>query len=289
MDILDKIVAEKRREVAALRTRAAEIKQQAAARRERRDFAPAVGGSSRHGGIATVSLIAEVKKASPSAGVICPDFDPVKVARQYAAAGANALSVLTDEQFFQGHLEYIRQIREQVKLPVLRKDFIIDELQVHESVAAGADAILLIVAILDDRQLRDYRQLASELRVAALVEVHDERELDRALAAGADIIGINNRDLRTFKVDLATTERLCAALGGSGIPAATGSSHALPNRDKNVAPTSTGSRIVVAESGINTRADVERVVRAGVNAILVGESLMRSGDIAGKVKELLKP
>ncbi len=255
MNILSTIVAEKRREVAALKVRATEIKQRAAARRERRDFTAAL---KQHAGVA---LIAEVKKASPSAGVICPDFDPVKIARQYEAAGASALSVLTDEKFFQGRLEYIRQIREAVKLPVLRKDFIIDELQVHESVVAGGDAILLIVAILDDQQLRAYRQLAGELRLASLVEVHDERELERALSAGAEIIGINNRDLTTFKVDLATTERLAVKIGGS--------------------------RSVVAESGINTRVDVERVARAGANAILVGESLMKSGDVAGKVKELL--
>lgn len=255
MTILDKIVAEKRREVAGLAPRAAQFKRQAVARQERRDFA----GALRHAD--GVALIAEIKKASPSAGVICADFDPDRVARQYTAAGAQALSVLTDETFFQGRLESLRQVRVTVPLPVLRKDFIIDELQIHESVAAGADAILLIVAILDDAQLRGYRQLAADLRVAALVEVHDERELDRALAADASLIGINNRDLRTFRVDLRTTETLAGRVGAG--------------------------RTVVAESGIHTRADVARVAQAGAQAILVGESLMRSGDVAGKVAELL--
>ena len=160
-----------------------------------------------------------------------------------------------------GRIEYLQQIRAVVKLPVLRKDFIIDELQVYESVARGADAVLLIAAILDDTQLQDYLALAAQLRVAALVEVHDEEELTRAVQARAGIIGINNRDLRTFKVDLGTTERLAARL-------------------------STGT-LIVAESGIGSRADVDRVAKAGAKAILVGESLMKSGDIAGKVKELI--
>ena len=210
---------------------------------------------------AGVALIAEVKKASPSAGVIRPDFDPVRIATAYEQAGAAVLSVLTDEQFFQGKLEYLRLIRESVRLPLLRKDFIIDELQLYEAVAGGADAVLLIAAILDDVQLRAYRQLAAHLKLAALVEVHDEPELARAVAAGAELIGINNRNLKTFQVDLGTTERLAAQ-----IPPGT---------------------LIVAESGIHTRADVDRVAAAGVHAILVGESLMRSADIAGKVKELV--
>jgi len=167
---------------------------------------------------------------------------------------------LTDEQYFQGRIEHLQLIRDAVKLPVLRKDFIIDELQIHESAGRGADAILLIVAILEDAQLRDYRALAQHHRMAALVEVHDERELERALNTGAAIIGINNRDLKNFSVSLNTTERLAGMCG---------------------------DRIVVAESGINERADVERVAAAGADAILVGESLMRSKDISAKVKELL--
>src|SRR4030095_8724293 len=185
----------------------------------------------------------------PSAGVICPDFDPVRIAREYEAAGASCLSVLTDEKFFQGSLDYLRQIRQAVKLPLLRKDFIIDERQILEAIEWGADAVLLIVAILDNERLRHYQLLAEAAGLAALVEVHDEAELDRALAANARLIGINNRDLKTFKVDLATTERLAAGRRARG-----GGSTAF----------------VVAESGIHTRADVDRLRRCGAQAILVG-------------------
>jgi indole-3-glycerol phosphate synthase len=258
-NILEKIVATKREEVAKLPLQAGKLKRAAAARTEFRDFAGALQGKGR------VALIAEIKKASPSAGVIVEDFDAIDIAREYEAGGASALSVLTDEKFFQGHVEFLQLIRDAVRLPLLRKDFIIDELQVYESVARVADAILLIVAILEDGQLKSFRELAEHLRISALVEVHDERELDRALASGASIIGVNNRDLRDFSVSLATTEKLAAKVR-RGMCA---------------------DRTLVAESGINTRADVERAAKAGVNAILVGESLMRSGDIAGKVKELL--
>jgi indole-3-glycerol phosphate synthase len=258
VNILDTIVAEKKLEVAKLRPQAAKLKQAAAQRKDFRDFA---GALHRNDGVA---LIAEVKKASPSAGVIVENFDAIQIARDYEGAGAAVLSILTDEKFFQGRIEYLQQIRDSVRLPLLRKDFIIDELQIHESVARGADAILLIAAILDDAQLKGFRELATQLRLAALVEVHDEPELDRALASGAEIIGVNNRDLRDFSVSLATTEKLAAKL------------------KKGMC----GKYTLVAESGIHTRADVERVAKAGANAILVGESLMRSGDIAGKVKEL---
>jgi indole-3-glycerol phosphate synthase len=259
VDILETIVAEKKLEVAKLRPQAGKLKQAVAARQDFRDFA---GALCRDDGVA---LIAEIKKASPSAGLILKDFDAIHIARDYESAGGSALSVLTDEKFFQGRIEYLQQIRDAVRLPLLRKDFIIDELQIHESIARGADAILLIVAILDDAQLRGFRELASELRLAALVEVHDEPELDRALASGAEIIGVNNRDLRDFSVSLATTEKVAARLKRGMC----------------------GKHTLVAESGIHARADVERVAKAGANAILVGESLMRSGDIAGKVKELL--
>jgi len=257
VNILDTIVAQKRVEVAALRPRAAELKRLAAARSERRDFAAALRRPDGR-----VALIAEVKKASPSAGVIRPDFDPVAIARDYERGGASCLSVLTDEKFFQGHLDYLRSIREAVKLPLLRKDFIVDELQIHEAVAGGADCVLLIVACLEQAVLTSLLRAAAECRLDALVEVHNEAELERALAAGAKIIGVNNRNLKTFKVDLATTERLA--------------------RRMQNAPT-----LLVAESGIHTRADVERLARCGVNAILVGESLMRSGDIPAKVRELM--
>ena len=199
--------------------------------------------------------------------MICADFDPVRTARQYEAAGANCLSVLTDEKFFQGSLEYLQLIREAVKLPLLRKDFIIDERQISEAIRWGADAILLIVAILSDAQLKTFHALAMEAGLAALVEVHDESELDRAVNIGAQLIGVNNRDLKTFKVDLGTTERLSARL------------HSLSR---------TGSLpILVAESGIHTRGDVERLAKCGAHAVLVGESLMKHGDIDLKVRELL--
>ena len=259
MNILDKIVAEKKLEVAKLRSQAGNLKQAAATRKDFRDFARALH---RDDGVA---LIAEVKKASPSAGVIQKDFDAIRIARDYDAAGASALSVLTDEKFFQGRVEYLQLIRDAVKLPLLRKDFIINELQIHESVARGADAILLIVGILDDAQLKGFREFAAQMRLAVLVEVHDETDLDRALASGAEIIGVNNRDLRDFSVSLATTEKLATKLKRGMCSKYT----------------------LVAESGIHTRADVERVVRAGTSAILVGESLMRSGDIGAKVRELI--
>jgi indole-3-glycerol phosphate synthase len=214
-----------------------------------------------------VGLIAEVKKASPSAGVICPDFDPVRIARQYEAAGAACLSVLTDENFFQGSLQFLRQIRAAVSLPLLRKDFIIDERQILEAIQWGADAILLIVAILNDADFRRFHHLGREAGLAVLVEAHDEAELERAVAAGAQLIGVNNRDLKSFKVDLGTTERLAARL-------------------KEVVK-SGQMPLLVGESGIHSRADVQRLARAGVQAILVGESLMRHHDMAAKVRELI--
>jgi indole-3-glycerol phosphate synthase len=259
MNILDKIVAQKKLEVAKLQPQTGKLRQAAAARKEFRDFA---GALRRNDGVA---LIAEIKKASPSAGVIQENFDAIEIACEYEAGGASALSVLTDEKFFQGRIEYLQQIRDAVKLPLLRKDFIVNELQIYESVARGADAILLIVAILDDAQLKGFRELAAQLHLASLVEVHDETELDRALASGAEIIGVNNRDLRDFSVSLTTTEELAAKLRRGMC----------------------GKYTIVAESGIQARADVERVAKAGANAILVGESLMRSGDIESKVRELM--
>ena len=274
MTILDTIVEEKQREIARLQQRAIkadDLRAAMGARGERRDFV----GALRRAGAGEVALIAEVKKASPSAGVICRNFDPVRIAKEYEAAGASCLSVLTDEKFFRGSLGYLRQIRQAVKQPLLRKDFIIDERQILEAIEWGADAILLIVAILDDARLKRFHALATDAGLAALVEVHDEAELDRAVLAGAELIGVNNRDLRTFKTDLATTERLAQRLRrGSGFQ---------PARDRQDAcPT-----LLVAESGIHTRADVERLAKHGVRAILVGESLMRAGDITGKARELL--
>ena len=264
-NILEKIVATKRREVALLPSGPVAAHQLREAIRERggiRDFT----GALRRPRTGDIGLIAEVKKASPSAGVICADFDAVRIAQAYEAAGASCLSVLTDVEYFQGSLQYLKQIRSAVSLPLLRKDFIIDERQILEAVQWGADAILLIVAILTDDQLRHFHALADAAGIAALVEVHDEEELERALKCGARLIGVNNRNLKIFKVDLATTERLAAKLW-----AADGS----------------GSYFLVAESGIATREDVQRVARAGARAILVGESLMRSGTIADKVLELV--
>lgn len=265
MNILDKIVEEKKREVAALPVRriaVGDLRDALLEHGERRDFRAALlrAADSRRDAPA-LALIAEVKKASPSAGVICGDFEPVRIAKEYEAAGASCLSVLTDEHFFQGSLDYLRQIRSSVQLPLLRKDFIIDERQILEAIEWGADAVLLIVSILSDDQLRRFHSLAMEAGLAALVEVHDAAELDRALKAGAELIGVNNRDLKTFAVDLSTTERLAAKMDGT--------------------------KILVAESGIHTRADVVRLGKCGARAILVGESLLRGGDIAGKIRELL--
>ena len=264
MTILDTIVEQKKVEVAKLPDRliaAGDLRDAMLEHGERRDFAAALRKNSR------IGLIAEVKKASPSAGVICPNFDPVRIAREYEAAGANCLSVLTDEKFFQGSLDYLRQIRAAVKLPLLRKDFIIDERQILEAIEWGADAILLIVAILTEEQLTRFHSLATEAGLSVLVEVHDEEELTRAHKLSPALIGVNNRNLKTFKVDLATTERLAATLFASS---------------------SAGqSPLLVAESGIHTRADVQRVQKSGAGAILVGESLVNQGDIAAKVRELL--
>src|SRR5438067_1966247 len=252
-NILDKIVAVKREEVARLQTQARAAGREnllwaAKAFGPRRDFADALRFPRRR----NIALIAELKKAAPSAGVIRADFDPVHIAQAYEAAGASCLSVLTDEQFFQGSLKFLQQIRDAVQLPLLRKDFIIHERQILESIEAGADAILLIVSILNDEELARFHTVARSAGLAVLVEVHDENEMRRALAAGVEIVGVNNRDLKTFNVDLATTEKL--------------------------APMSAG-KILVAESGINTRADVERLKRCGASAILVGESLMRAPNL----------
>jgi indole-3-glycerol phosphate synthase len=278
-NILDKIVEQKKREIAQLPARliaAGDLRDALLERGERRDFLSALR-QPRHGDIA---LIAEVKKASPSAGVICKDFDPVRIAKEYEAAGASCLSVLTDEIFFQGSLDHLRQIRVAVKLPLLRKDFIIDARQILEAVEWGADAILLIVAILSDDQLKKFHSLAAEAGLAALVEAHDEGELARALKIGATLIGVNNRDLKNFKVDLATTERLAAKMENGRWKMAKAST---PSSILNSPP----SPLLVSESGIHTRADVERLKQCGANAILVGESLVRGGGIQAKIRELI--
>jgi indole-3-glycerol phosphate synthase len=278
VNILDEIVEQKKREVARLPARiiaVGDLRDAMLEHGERRDFISALKNPR-----GSIALIAEVKKASPSAGIICKDFDPVCIAKEYEAAGANCLSVLTDEKFFQGSLDYLRQIRAAVKIPLLRKDFIIDERQILEAIEWGADAILLIVAILTDQQLAKFHSLAVEAGLAVLVEVHDEAELERALKISPALIGVNNRNLKTFKVDLATTERLAARIEDGRLKMAKASA---PFSILN----SPSSFLLVAESGIHTRADVERLKKCGAGAILVGESLMKNGDIKSKVRELI--
>ena len=257
MSVLSEILAAKRTEVdcARRRTTNAELERQIADLPPTRDFLGALEGGRRP------ALIAEVKKASPSKGIIREDFDPVEIARQYAAGGAACLSVLTDEPFFQGRLSYLSAIREEVDLPLLRKDFMIDDYQLLESRVAGADAILLIAAALTFTELEWMLEGCRVLGMSAIVEVHDAEELALALSTSARIIGINNRDLHTFRTTLAITEEL--------------------------APRIPSERIIVSESGINGRRDVERLAAAGVHAILVGESLMREHDISTKMRELL--
>lgn len=265
--ILDRIVARKREEVARLPggpVTLEELREVIRQHGPRRDFAGALRRPRR----GSIALIAEVKKASPSAGVIRPDFDPVSIARAYEAAGATCLSILTDAPFFQGHLSYLQAVRAAVNLPLLRKDFLFDSRQLREAVEWGADAVLLIAAILTPNQLQQLHALARRAGLAVLVEVHDEEELEHALAAGAELIGVNNRDLRTFQVDLATTERIARRLA---------------RHFSNAAQ----RPLLIAESGIHTRADVERVQAAGADAILVGESLMRSSDLQAQVRTLL--
>jgi indole-3-glycerol phosphate synthase len=252
MKILDTIVAQKKYEVARLKAEGISGPDQAVD--APRGFIRALTQAPE------IAVIAEVKKASPSKGVICPDFDPGTIASSYEEGGAEAVSVLTDEGFFQGNLDYIPLIRQTVKLPVIRKDFIIHELQILQASNYGADAILLIAAILDLEQIRDYLQMSSELGMDVLVEVHDERELEKSLAAGSELIGINNRDLRDFTVDLDTTILL-----RKKIPAA------IP---------------VVSESGIKDQGDMKMLQDNGVTAALIGETLMRSGDRAAALRRL---
>lgn len=245
MNKLDEIVANTRLEVENLLPRAAKLKAAALQRNEFRGFR-----ASLDRGPDQLGIIAEVKKASPSAGVIDPNFDPVRQANMYIDGGASCMSILTDKKYFQGSLSYLSTIAQQSPIPLLRKDFMVHEAQIYEAIVAGADAILLIVACLDDSELSGLYQCASDLQLDVLVEVHDLPEMERAVDLGADLIGINNRNLKTFQTDLATTERLAE------------------EAPDNV--------LLVSESGIKTPADAQRVLDAGANAILVGESLMRA-------------
>jgi indole-3-glycerol phosphate synthase len=254
--ILDRIVATTRQEIAACRARvpAAELERRLAAAPPVRDFRAAL---ERGPG---VGVIAEVKKASPSAGVLREDFDPVAIARAYAENGAAALSVLTDEPYFQGHLSYLTAVRGAVRPPVLRKDFVLDRYQVLEARAAGADAVLLIAEILGERELPALLDDIHALGMQALVELYDRENLPRVIDSGAAVIGVNNRDLRTFVTALDHTLEL--------------------------APRIPADRCLVSESGIRTHADVQRLQAAGVKAVLVGETFMRAPDIGAALRDL---
>jgi indole-3-glycerol phosphate synthase len=253
--ILNSIVADKKKEVAKRKREIplSEMKARAGGRQPR-DFAAALKGKE-------MKLIAEVKKASPSKGVLVAGFNPLKLAKTYAGNGAAAVSVLTDAKYFHGNIDYLAAISQEVPVPVLRKDFIIDKYQVYESAAYGADAVLLITAVLIVEQLESLLKLSKSLRLSCLVEVHDEKEMFKALLAGAEIIGINNRDLATFKVDIDTTRRL-----------------------RMLVPQ---ELVVVSESGIHTKEDMKKMRECKVDAVLVGEALVTAPDIPAKMRELL--
>ena len=256
MSRLHEILQYKRQVIETLRPQRAAFRAVALRRDNFRSFAGALeGGEGR-----TLSLVAEVKRASPSAGLIARNFDPVQIASRYEAAGADAISVLTDEKFFQGHLDHLRAVRAAVELPILRKDFVLDDIQIYEASAAGADAVLLIVAALTQDELVRLLDVANACQLDALVEVHTLAELDRALDTDVRIIGINNRDLGTFQVDLATTEIL-----SEQVPAGI---------------------LLVSESGIRTVEDSRRLRASGADAILVGETLMRSDDVEREIAAL---
>ncbi len=253
--ILERILESRRAAIAALKVSGAEsgLPESVAAAPAPRDFRQALRG-------AGVALIAECKERSPSGGLLQRPYDPLRLAQRYVANGAAAISVLTEPEFFGGNLDHLQAVRAAVDAPVLCKDFIIDPIQVLAARAVGADAVLLIVGVLDDAGLRDLQALATRLSMHAVVEVHSEKEVDRALRADASIIGINNRDLTTMKTDRETTVRL--------------------------RPLVPAGRVVISESGIESRADVDELLRCEVDAVLVGESLLRAADLEAKVREL---
>ncbi|MFH1305406.1 MAG: indole-3-glycerol phosphate synthase TrpC [Candidatus Omnitrophota bacterium] len=256
--MLSKIIEEKGREVERAQKKISlnQLREKALSRCTRSAFKKSI---SRKGHI---NRIAELKKSSPSKGVICSNFDPVKIALEYQAAGASAISILTDERFFDGKLEYLETVKKRVTIPILRKDFIIDEYQIYESAAWGADAVLLIAHILTQEELSRYLGIAKELGMETLVEVHNEEEVEKALGSHASIIGINNRDLETFDVDLSVTQRLI---------------HRIPE-----------SKVTVSESGIESYEQVMFLKSLGVNAVLAGEVFMRAENIVGKIRELMR-
>jgi len=256
-DKLAEIIASKRQEVAALLPRAPLLRAAALLRNDFRGFRSAL-----ERGPGRLGLIAEVKKASPSVGLIDPNFDPLRQAACYFEGGASCLSILTDEKYFQGSLGYLTKISEISPVPLLRKDFMIHEVQIHEAIIAGADAILLIVAALDAATLRHLYGEAKAFQLDVLVEVHNLAEMDCALELGADLIGVNNRNLKTFEVDLATTECLAEE---------------VPDEV-----------LLVSESGIKSPADARRVLEAGANAVLIGEALMRAADPAREIQAYLE-
>jgi len=254
--ILDKIISVKKEEVAHLKQNRP-LRELKAVIRDIppvRDFRKAISGKE-------CAIIAEVKKGSPSRGILREDFDPVKIASIYERNGAAAVSVLTDKQFFGGNEKYLGDIKNNVRLPLLRKDFIIDPYQVYETRSLHGDALLLIACLLEEEQLREYIHLAESLGLSALIEIHSRKELDKALAAGAAIIGINNRDLKTFSTDLKAS--------------------------LDIAPHIPTDKIIISESGIHGRKDIEMLMKAGIHAFLIGETLMLSDDIGKKLRELL--
>lgn len=255
--ILDQIVEEKKREIRQAQEKISleELIKKYSSVSQLRGFKEAIAQPGK------VNLIAEIKKASPSKGVLRENFEPVEIARAYQAAGACALSIVTDKKFFQGDISYLNSVREAVNLPILRKDFIIDKYQIYESVCAGADSVLLIAQLLKEEQLKEFYSLCTQLNLAAVCEVHNEEDLDKVLRQDVTIIGINNRNLQTFKEDLRISCRLIKK---------------IPK-----------GKIVISESAIRSSKDIKYLQDLGVNAVLIGETFMRSQDIGAKVKELI--
>jgi len=256
--ILSKIISEKRKEVEKARTLMPEQKLKELAQKIYIKSAFKRNVARPH----HINLIAELKKASPHRGIIRGDFNPLKIALTYQANGASALSVLTDERFFEGNLKILKELKGKVTLPLLRKDFIIDEYQIYESLYWGADAILLIAHILTEEELANFYRIAKDLGMDVLVEVHNEEDMDKALKSGASIIGINNRDLTTFRIDLSTTQRLARL---------------IPE-----------NKVKVSESGIKTYEDVMFLKSLGIEAVLIGEVFMEASDIAAKMREVMR-